>query len=206
MKKLIIGFVLGGLVFGGIVYAVSYNASDISYTKSSGEKINVNEALNELYNKGDSGVKLMEDGIFTDINATNTWTPSVSRSHSGYGTESYSSNGGKVYVSVTMTGSSPSISLSYTSDLVSVAGFSHIGINTTSYYNWVGENPNSGGASSSISILDSNGNVINTQSVGGNGMLYFNIAGHEKIKVRLNVYACYPKTRSFAIDTITAWK
>jgi len=48
MKKLLLGFILGGLLFGSIVYAASYNANDISYTKE-GTEINVNEALNELY-------------------------------------------------------------------------------------------------------------------------------------------------------------
>ena len=56
MKKLIknnlLGFILGGLIFGGIVYASSYLATDISYTPTdtSWEVSNVNEAINSLYN------------------------------------------------------------------------------------------------------------------------------------------------------------
>ena len=123
MKKLIIGFILGILLCGGIVYAVNYKASDISYSSDKTTVKNVSEALDELYKKGDNSVKLMEAGVFTDKNATNIWTPSVSRSNAGYGTETYSSNDGKVYAHVTMTGSSPSISLDYTSELISVADF-----------------------------------------------------------------------------------
>ena len=50
MKKMLIGFILGGIIFGSAVYAVSYNASDITYTKD-GVETNVNEALDELYVK-----------------------------------------------------------------------------------------------------------------------------------------------------------
>ena len=54
MKKLIknnlIGFIIGGLIFGSVVYAVGYKASDISYVKSDGVASNVNESLNDLYN------------------------------------------------------------------------------------------------------------------------------------------------------------
>lgn len=56
MKKIIknnlLCFVLGMLVCGGIVYAASYKADDISYipTDESWEVNNVNDALNSLYN------------------------------------------------------------------------------------------------------------------------------------------------------------
>lgn len=53
MKKLIIGFILGGIIFGGIgIYASTlYKASDVSYapTDASWEVSNVNDALNDLY-------------------------------------------------------------------------------------------------------------------------------------------------------------
>jgi len=47
-KKTIFSFVLGIILCGGVVYAVNYSANDISYTKN-GTEINVNEALDELY-------------------------------------------------------------------------------------------------------------------------------------------------------------
>jgi len=51
MKKLIVAFILGGIVFGSIgIYAASYLASDISYTLNDGTKTNVDEALDNLYN------------------------------------------------------------------------------------------------------------------------------------------------------------
>ena len=51
MKKIIIGIILGGILFGSGVYAASYLASDISYTPSdtSWEVSNVNDALDDLY-------------------------------------------------------------------------------------------------------------------------------------------------------------
>ena len=49
MKKMMLGIIIGGLIFGSMVYAASYNANDITYTKN-GVETNVNEALNELYN------------------------------------------------------------------------------------------------------------------------------------------------------------
>ena len=52
MKKLIIGFILGGLIFGSIgIYAASYYAKDVSYEPSdaSWEVNNVDEAINSLY-------------------------------------------------------------------------------------------------------------------------------------------------------------
>jgi len=51
MKKLILGFILGGIVFSGIVCAATYLATDISYVKKDGTQINVNEALDSLYDK-----------------------------------------------------------------------------------------------------------------------------------------------------------
>ena len=53
MKKMLLGFILGLLICGGIVYATSYFAKDISYQPSdtSWEVDNVNEALDNLYEK-----------------------------------------------------------------------------------------------------------------------------------------------------------
>ena len=53
MKNNIFGFILCGLIFGGIVYAATlYKASDVSYTPTdeSWEVSNVNDAINSLYN------------------------------------------------------------------------------------------------------------------------------------------------------------
>ena len=51
-KKTIFSFVLGIMLSGGIVYAASYYAKDISYQSSdaSWEVSNVNDAINDLYN------------------------------------------------------------------------------------------------------------------------------------------------------------
>lgn len=50
-KKLIIVFIIGMILTGGIAAYATYNyyAKDISYTKSNGDKISVEDALNELY-------------------------------------------------------------------------------------------------------------------------------------------------------------
>lgn len=72
MKKYInrqlLSFILGAVIFGGIsfVSATSIFASDIkinpSFRKSNGEKIrNVNEAIEELYNKNNSNIVYGED-------------------------------------------------------------------------------------------------------------------------------------------------
>jgi len=51
MKKMLLGFILGLLIWGGIVYATSYFAKDISYQPSdeTWNVSNVNEAINSLY-------------------------------------------------------------------------------------------------------------------------------------------------------------
>lgn len=55
-KKLIIGYLLGLLSALSIsVFAViNYNAKDIKYIKNNNETINLDNALNELYNKLDN--------------------------------------------------------------------------------------------------------------------------------------------------------
>ena len=60
MKKILIGFILGGIIFGCIgVYAASYLATDIIYEPedASWEVNNVSEALSDLY-KSSAGVEL----------------------------------------------------------------------------------------------------------------------------------------------------
>jgi len=61
MKKMLIGFILGGIIFGSAVYAVSYNASDITYIKD-GVETNVNEALNNLYEQNLDGELIQATG------------------------------------------------------------------------------------------------------------------------------------------------
>ena len=50
MRKFILGTIFGITISVGVVYAASYLASDISYTRD-GNLINVNEALDDLHNK-----------------------------------------------------------------------------------------------------------------------------------------------------------
>ena len=56
--KVIIGFIIGVILASGItVYAYSYAAKDISYTKPGTEtEINVEQALNDLYGKSNIGI------------------------------------------------------------------------------------------------------------------------------------------------------
>ena len=53
MKKFIrnniFGFLIGIILCSGIVYAASYFASDISYTKDGWEVNNVKDAIDDLY-------------------------------------------------------------------------------------------------------------------------------------------------------------
>lgn len=57
------GIIIGGIMFGSVVYAASYLASDISYqpTDSSWEVSNVNEALDSLYDIINNNNLILED-------------------------------------------------------------------------------------------------------------------------------------------------
>ena len=58
MKKIIFGIIIGVLISGGIVYGINlYSANDILYTTGNGEETNVNNALNDLYDKQQNSVK-----------------------------------------------------------------------------------------------------------------------------------------------------
>ena len=82
MKKYIIGFILGALIFGGIVGVSAYTlfANDIGYTpkysswkKSNGEDItNVKDAIDELYTKANEGKTATEVATLTTQGATYT--------------------------------------------------------------------------------------------------------------------------------------
>ena len=68
MKKFIIGFILGGILFGSITLVSAYAiyANDIAYTpnwkKENGEDItNLKEALDELYKKSNNTIIYGED-------------------------------------------------------------------------------------------------------------------------------------------------
>lgn len=63
MKKLITGFILGIITCSGIVYAVNYLATNISYTpaNNSWEVSNVNDALDDLYKIQSTQPKVIKD-------------------------------------------------------------------------------------------------------------------------------------------------
>ena len=70
--KVIIAFIVGVILAGGIVYAAT-SAKDVTYTTSkNGEIKNVEEALNDLYNKKTSAVLL-----WTNENPTSDFSPST---------------------------------------------------------------------------------------------------------------------------------
>jgi len=48
------GIIIGIVLCSGVVYAISYSAKDISYVKKDGSQINVNEALDSLYDINNS--------------------------------------------------------------------------------------------------------------------------------------------------------
>ena len=66
-----LSFIIGGLIFGGVVYAANYYAKDISYEPSdaSWEVNNVNEAINSLYNNVTEleNIKNLGDAEASDI-------------------------------------------------------------------------------------------------------------------------------------------
>ena len=132
MKKLIIGFILGGLIFGSVgIYAASYYAKDVSYepTDASWEVTNVSDALDHLYKNarnvqiGNLHAKLSGASIQKTINFdkpfTNVPTVAISRNdipHSVY----YS------ILSVTTTGFTVSFSTTDNNE-----------VNATINWNWV---------------------------------------------------------------------
>lgn len=76
MKKLILGIIMGGIIFGCFsVYASSlYKASDIVYIKQDGTQTNVNDAINSLYEKinnisnSSDGISIVRLGSATSYN------------------------------------------------------------------------------------------------------------------------------------------
>ena len=76
-KKLIIGIIIG-LIVGSVVSvyaAYSYFAEDVSYASSNGTEISVQEALDQLYAKENSGSKLETidcTGYYADVNDDGT--------------------------------------------------------------------------------------------------------------------------------------
>ena len=64
--KLLIVFLIGMLISGGIVYAVT-SASDVVYTREGTDIKSVADALNDLYNKNNSEFKL----IWENANSSN---------------------------------------------------------------------------------------------------------------------------------------
>ena len=54
--KIILAFILGAIIFSGATYAVTldFASGDVEHTKADGTKINVKDALNELYYKANN--------------------------------------------------------------------------------------------------------------------------------------------------------
>ncbi len=70
--KVILAFILGGLIFGGIgIYAasLSFASGDVDHIKSDGTTTTVEEALNELYAKSESG-KVIDLGTGTSFDVS----------------------------------------------------------------------------------------------------------------------------------------
>ena len=82
MKKILIGFILGGLIFGSIVYATSYYAKDVAYepTDASWEVNNVEDALNSLYEDSKSNDS---SEIIVGMSMTQSITDTTSYNHIG---------------------------------------------------------------------------------------------------------------------------
>lgn len=76
MKKIIFGIITGIILCGGIVYATSYYAKDVSYEPSdaSWDVSNVNEALNELYELTDTTNIEVRYAETTDVYGSQTLT------------------------------------------------------------------------------------------------------------------------------------
>ena len=79
--KLIIGFFIGLILAGGVVYA-AVSASEIGYTRTGSSVKNVSEALNELYTKYNNG-ELQYDtfdsnGYISYSSAGTFWTKNLS--------------------------------------------------------------------------------------------------------------------------------
>ena len=75
MKKIINSlfmFILGGIIFGSIVYATTYYAKDVAYepTDASWEVSNVEEALNSLYSMETNNKKMILLGSGTSFDLT----------------------------------------------------------------------------------------------------------------------------------------
>ena len=69
IKNNLFGFILGGIIFGGLVYAANYMASDVTYKPKNKEwKVsNVNEAINDLYNSRKCNMNGTEPVISGDL-------------------------------------------------------------------------------------------------------------------------------------------
>lgn len=72
--KVIIAFLLGAMLTGGVAYAV-ISAQDVTYTKEGTEIKNVGEALNDLYNKSElpKQFKILKMESFSDTNNDNAF-------------------------------------------------------------------------------------------------------------------------------------
>lgn len=94
--KVILAFILGGLIFSGIgIYAasLSFASGDVDHIKNDGTTTTVEEALNELYAKSESG-KVIDLGTGTSFDVS---------SYSGY--QNFTVNNFLIIPSVSKSGS-----------------------------------------------------------------------------------------------------
>lgn len=73
IKSNLMGIIIGMILCGGIVYAVNYNATDITYSSDKTSVKNVNEALDELYTMNNSNIEIRYAET-TDVYGSQTLT------------------------------------------------------------------------------------------------------------------------------------
>lgn len=88
MKKIINSlfmFILGGIIFGSIVYATTYYANDVTYTPTDAnwEVNNVNDALNDLYKKNNIYTESNHTISFSKPTDSRTYTVTVTQTDTG---------------------------------------------------------------------------------------------------------------------------
>ena len=72
--KVIIAFIVGVILAGGIVYAAVVSASEVSYTTAKNANItNVQEALNDLYSKNQNNITITSTSISKVASASYTF-------------------------------------------------------------------------------------------------------------------------------------
>ena len=89
--KFFLGFLIGGIMFGGIgIYAatsLSFASGDVDHTKTDGTKTNVKDALNDLYLLAENNSKPVSThliGSFSTGNATGDATIDISSKYENF--------------------------------------------------------------------------------------------------------------------------